>query len=62
MALHTIAAEGESMAQKWAAVARHMLNDEAMGHLEFQKAVAKDMIALSRMVRDLARSSGTVEK
>ena len=53
--LRTIAQEGEAMTQKWEAVQRLHLRGEAMPHFEFQKEMAKALVDLSRMVRNLGR-------
>jgi hypothetical protein len=53
----TISGEGEAMTQKWEAIQRLHLRGEALPHFEFQKDVAKALVDLSRMVRDLARAT-----
>lgn len=52
----TVAQEGESMTNKWEVICRQQLNGQALPHFEFQQEVAKDMVKLSRMVRDLGRA------
>lgn len=50
-----LSAEVERIINKLEVIARNQLAGNAESHFDFQKRVTKDLIDLSRMVRDLAR-------
>lgn len=50
-----LSAEAERMTNKLEVIARNQFAGNAESHFDFQKRVTKDLIDLSRMVRDLAR-------